>query len=59
MISEHFVLGENMGTVYHHTGFQTYLLMTIIAYLALCFVAPDIAHQILDNLRELVSIFKV
>ena len=46
-----------MGIVYH-TGFKTYLLMAVIGYLALCFVAPDIADQVLNHLRHLVSVFK-
>lgn len=48
---------NTMGKVYH-IGFKTYLLVTVIAYLALCFMAPNIAHEILINLHELVSVFK-
>lgn len=50
--------GVNMGTVYH-TGFKTYLLMAVIGYLALCFVDPYSAQQVLIHLHSLVLAFKV
>ena len=46
-----------MGTVYH-TGFKTYLLMSVIGYLILCKIDPNTAHEVLINLRDLVLILK-
>ncbi|WP_158024171.1 hypothetical protein [Methanosarcina horonobensis] len=47
-----------MSTVFH-AGFMTYLLIAIIFFLALCFVAPDIADQVLIDLHNLASAVKV
>lgn len=50
--------GYIMSTVYH-AGFMTYLLIAVIAFLALSFVAPDTAHQVLVNLHNLALAVKV
>ena len=46
-----------MSTVYH-AGFMTYLLIAVLAFLALSFVAPDTAHQVIVNLHILLSAIK-
>ena len=46
-----------MATVFH-AGFKTYLLTVLLGYIALCFVAPDIAHEILRNLHYLAVAIK-
>lgn len=47
-----------MSAVYH-AGFMTYLLIAVLAFLAISFVAPDVADQILINLHNLASAVKV
>jgi len=47
-----------MGRVFH-AGFMTYLLITVIGYLVLCFVDPDTAHEVLINLHSLAVAVKV
>jgi hypothetical protein len=47
-----------MSTVLH-AGFMTYLLIAILGFLAISFVAPDVANQILVNLHNLALAVKV
>jgi hypothetical protein len=49
-----------MTRVYHaHAGFMTYLLIVVLIYIALCFVAPDTANQVLIDLHKLTMAVKV
>jgi len=46
-----------MATVYH-AGFMTYLLVAVLAFLALSFVDPTAAHQVVVSLHNLFSAIK-
>ncbi len=47
-----------MSTVIH-TGFMTYLLIAVLAFLALSFVDPAAAGQVVANLHDLFQAVKV
>lgn len=49
-----------MNRVIHvHAGFMTYLLIAVLIFIVLCFVAPDIANEVLMNLHKLALAVKV
>ncbi|WP_155398278.1 hypothetical protein [Methanosarcina barkeri] len=45
--------------VHVHAGFMTYLLIAVFIFIALCFVAPDIANEVLIDLHKLALAIKV
>ncbi|MDD2341124.1 MAG: hypothetical protein PHG79_13140 [Methanosarcina sp.] len=49
-----------MTRVIHvHAGFMTYLLIVVLIFIALCFVAPDTANEVLIDLHKLTLAVKV